>query len=216
MQNNPQPRFSEYTIAEELANSITHGFGALISIVGFILLYIQASTYGTDIHVISYSIFSVSLIALYLASTLYHSYSNTRFYRILKKIDHLTIYFLIAGTYSPLMLVGIESNNGWIMLEIIWSLAILSCILKFSKNKLLQKIAFINYLLMGWLVMIVFDELIIGIPLISIYLLVVGGVLYTTGVIFYLWDSLPFNHSIWHGFVLGGSVSHYFSIYNII
>jgi len=192
MQNNSQTRLSEYTIAEELANSITHGFGALISIVGFILLYIQASTYGTDIHVISYSIFSVSLIALYLASTLYHAYSNTRFHKILKKIDHLTIYFLIAGTYSPLMLVGIESNNGWIMLEIIWSLAIFSCILKFSKNRLLQKIAFINYLL------------------------VVGGVLYTTGVIFYLWDSLPFNHSIWHGFVLGGSVSHYFSIYNII
>jgi hemolysin III len=216
MQNNSQTRLSEYTIAEELANSITHGFGALISIVGFILLYIQASTYGTDIHVISYSIFSVSLIALYLASTLYHAYSNTRFHKILKKIDHLTIYFLIAGTYSPLMLVGIESNNGWIMLEIIWSLAIFSCILKFSKNRLLQKIAFINYLLMGWLVIIVFDELIVGIPLISIYLLVVGGVLYTTGVIFYLWDSLPFNHSIWHGFVLGGSVSHYFSIYNII
>jgi hemolysin III len=216
MQNNPQTRLSEYTIGEELANSITHGFGALISIVGFILLYIQASTYGTDIHVISYSIFSVSLIALYLASTLYHAYSNTRFHKILKKIDHLTIYFLIAGTYSPLMLVGIESNNGWIMLEIIWSLAIFSCILKFSKNRLLQKIAFINYLLMGWLVIIVFDELIVGIPLISIYLLVVGGVLYTTGVIFYLWDSLPFNHSIWHGFVLGGSVSHYFSIYNII
>lgn len=216
MQNNPQLRLSEYTIAEELANSITHGLGALISIVGFIILYIQANTYGTDIHVISYSIFSVSLISLYLASTLYHSYSNTRFHRILKKIDHLTIYFLIAGTYSPLMLVGIESNNGWIMLEIIWSLAIFSCILKCSKNKLFQKIAFINYLLMGWLVIIVFDELIIGIPLISIYLLVVGGVLYTTGVIFYLWDSLPFNHSIWHGFVLGGSVSHYFSIYNII
>lgn len=216
MKNNLKPCLSEYSIAEELANSITHGFGFLISIIGFIILYIQASTYGTYIHVISYSIFGVSLITLYCSSTLYHSYSNTRFHKILKKIDHLTIYFLIAGTYSPLMLVGIEGNNGWIMLKIIWSLAIFSCILKFSKNKLLQKIAFINYLLMGWLVIIIFDELIVGIPLISLYLLVAGGVLYTTGIIFYLWDSLPFNHSIWHGFVLGGSVSHYFSIYNII
>lgn len=216
MKNNLKPRLSEYTIAEELANSITHGVGALISIIGFIILYIQASTYGTDIHVISYSIFGISLITLYFSSTLYHSYSNTRFHRILKKIDHLTIYFLTAGTYSPLMLVGIESNNGWIMLKIIWGLAIFSCILKFSKNRLLQKIAFINYLLMGWLVVIVFDELIVGIPLISLYLLVAGGILYTAGVIFYLWDKLPFNHSIWHVFVLGGSFLHYFSIYNII
>ena len=114
------------------------------------------------------------------------------------------------------MLVGIESNNGWIMFKIIWSLAIFSCFLKFNKNSFLQKVAFISYLLMGWLVIIVFDELIVGLPLISLYLLVVGGILYTTGVIFYLWDNLPFNHSIWHVFVLGGSTSHYFSIYFLI
>ena len=216
MKNNLKPRLSEYSIAEELANSITHGVGALISIIGSIILYIQANTYGTYLHVISYSIFSVSLITLYFSSTLYHSCSNTRFYSLLKKTDHLTIYFLIAGTYSPFMLVGIESNNGWIMFKIIWSLAIFSCFLKFSKNSFLQKVAFISYLLMGWLVIIVFDELIVGIPFISLYLLVVGGILYTTGVIFYLWDNLPFNHSIWHVFVLGGSTSHYFSIYCLI
>ena len=207
---------SEYSLAEMLVNSITHGIGALLSVAGLIILCIQATTYGTYIHVVSYSIFGSTLIILYSSSTLYHSFSNTRFHNLFRKIDHLAIYFLIAGTYSPFMLVGLKGATGWIMFKTIWGLAIIGCILKFSKNKFLQRIAFINYLLMGWLIMVVLDELTANISTKTLYLLVSGGILYTTGVIFYLWDRLPFNNSIWHLFVLGGSASHYFSIYFLI
>ncbi len=209
-------RISEYSIPEELLNSITHGIGALLSVAGLVMLCIQASAYGSYIHIVSYSIFGSTLILLYSSSFLYHTFSNTRFNKVLKKIDHLTIYFLIAGTYSPFTLAVLKESSGWIMFQTIWGLAAVGCVFKFSKNKLLQRLAFINYLLMGWLILIVFDELTISISSKSLYLLVTGGVLYTTGVIFYLWDKLPFNHSIWHLFVLGGSTAHYFSIYFLI
>lgn len=207
---------SKYSLLEELINSISHGIGFILSVIGLIILYIQASTYGTHIHVLSYSIFGVTLIALYSASTLYHYYSNTRFYKTLKIIDHFTIYFLIAGTYSPFMLAVIKGNIGWVMFKTIWVLAILGCILKFSKRKFFQRVAFINYLLMGWLVIFILDQLIICISARSFCLLAIGGILYTVGVVFYLWHNLPFNHSIWHMFVLAGSISHYFAIYYLI
>ncbi len=114
------------------------------------------------------------------------------------------------------MLIGIEGPVGLIMIKVIWGLVIVSCIFKFSKNKILQKLAFMNYLLMGWLVVIVLDKLFVNISTRSMYLLIAGGLFYTIGVIFYLWEKLPFNHSIWHLFVLGGSTSHYFSIYSLL
>lgn len=210
------PRISDYSFTEELFNCLTHGAGLVLGIIGLVALCIQASAYGTEMHLISYVIFGSSLILLYLASTLYHSFSNTRFHRLLKKIDHLAIYFLIAGTYSPLMLVGIKGPSGLMVFKIIWSLVIVNCLFRLSKSVILQQIACANYLLMGWLVVFVFDELITQIPIISVYLLVAGGLLYTFGIIFYCWKKLPFNHSIWHLFVLGGSTSHYFSIYYLL
>ena len=216
MDSSKKIRISEYSFKEELLNVLTHAAGSILSVVGLVVLYIQAEKHGTEMHTISYVIFGTSLIALYLASTLYHSFSNTKFHRFFKKLDHLAIYFLIAGTYSPLMLVGIKSPIGLTMLKIIWSLAFISCIFSLSKYKILRIIAFANYLIMGWLVVLVLDELLLHIPEISVYLLLTGGLLYTSGVIFYLWRKLPFNHSIWHLFVLGGSTSHYFSIYYLL
>ena len=209
-------RISEYGFKEELLNIMTHGVGALLSVIGLIVLCQQANSKGTYLHLVSYIIFGSTLIALYLASTLYHSFANTKFNQFFKKIDHLSIYFLIAGTYSPLMLIGIEGSVGLIMIAVIWGLVVVSCIFRCSKNKILQKIAFINYLLMGWLVLIVLDKLFVSLSTRSIYLLIAGGLFYTVGVIFYLWEKLPFNHSIWHLFVLGGSTSHYFSIYSLL
>jgi hemolysin III len=209
-------RISEYGFKEELLNIITHGAGVLLSIVGLIVLCQQANSKGTYLHLVSYIIFGSTLIALYLASTLYHSFANTKFNQFFKRIDHLSIYFLIAGTYSPLMLLGIEGPVGLIMITVIWGLVVVSCIFRCSKNKILQKIAFINYLLMGWLVVVVLDKLFVNISTRSVYLLIIGGLFYTIGVIFYLWEKLPFNHSIWHLFVLGGSTSHYFSIYSLL
>jgi len=158
-QDRTKIRISEYGFKQELLNIITHGVGTLLSIIGLVVLYQQASSKGTYLHLVSYIVFGSTLVALYLASTLYHSFANTKFNKFFKKIDHLSIYFLIAGTYSPLMLIGLEGPVGWIMIKVIWGLVIVSCIFKFSKNKILQKLAFMNYLLMGWLVVIVLDSL---------------------------------------------------------
>lgn len=216
MNNINKIRISEYSFKEELANSITHGAGVILSIVGLVFLCIQASENGTNQHMLSYIIFGSTLIILYCASTLHHSCSNTKFNKLFKKFDHLAIYFLIGGTYSPFMLVSLENTNGLLMLKIIWGLVALSCIFKFSKYKILRRIAFCNYLVMGWLILFVIDELTLIVPAISIYLLIIGGLFYTLGLAFYFWDRLPFNHSIWHLFVLGGSTSHYFSIYALL
>ena len=216
MSDSNKIRISEYSFKEELMNSITHGIGAILSIIGLIFLCFQASRNGTNLHMISYIIFGSTLILLYCTSTLYHSFSNTKFYQLFKNLDHLAIYFLIAGTYSPFMLVSLKNGNGMLMLQIIWGLVIISCIFKFSKHKTLRNIAFANYVIMGWLILVVLKELTLFIPSISLYLLVIGGLLYSSGLLFYFWDKLPFNHSIWHLFVLGGSTSHYFSIYSLL
>ena len=209
-------RISEYSFKEELMNSLTHGLGVLLSIIGLIVLCLQAAESGTNLHMISYIIFGSTLILLYFASTLYHSFSNTKFHKLFKQFDHLAIYFLIAGTYSPFMLVSLKDGSGMLMLQVIWGLVIISCIFKFSKYKVLRRIAFGNYVIMGWLILLVLSELTLLIPSISLNLLVVGGLLYTFGLLFYFWKKLPFNHSIWHLFVLGGSTSHYFSIYYLL
>jgi hemolysin III len=155
-------------------------------------------------------------MVFYLASTLYHLFSNTTLYYTLKKIDHLSIYFLIAGTYLPLTLIGIKSSACFLILSIVWGLAFVSCFLRLSKYKFLQNVGFMNYLVMGWLIILVKSELSINISSVSYKLLFVGGITYTSGIIFYLWNKLPLNHSIWHVFVLGGSTCHYFSIYNLL
>lgn len=214
--NQNQPRLSHYSFAEEVLNALTHGFGLVLSVIGVVFLIFQATKYGTEIHLFSYIIFGSSLIAVYLSSTLYHSFSNTKFHLLLKKIDHLAIYFLIAGTYTPLLLIGINGPKSIVMLWVVWSLVLVSCYCKLSKNKILQKIAFLNYLIMGWLIVVIFDEVMLHMPQTSLYLLMVGGILYTSGVIFYCWEKLRFSHSIWHMFVLGGSTSHYFSIYFLL
>lgn len=216
MSSNIKERISEYSEKEELLNILTHGVGMLLSIIGFVILCNQAAEFGTDMHFISYGIFGITLIALYLASTLYHSFANTKFNKLFKKIDHISIYFLIAGTYSPLMIVGIDTPSSTLMIKVIWGLAFVSCIFKFSKYKILRNIAFANYLIMGWLVVIILDELKLSLPSNSLYLLVAGGLFYTIGVIFYLWEKLPYNHSIWHLFVLSGSTAHYLSIYSLL
>jgi hemolysin III len=209
-------RISEYSYAEELLNVLTHAAGSILSVIALIVLYIQADKHGTELHVISYVIFGCSLIALYLASTLYHTFSNTRFHKFFKKLDHIAIYFLIAGTYSPLMLVGIKDEAAVALLKVIWALVFISSVFTFSKYKILRQIAFANYLLMGWMVVIIYDKLLLHVPITSLYLLFIGGIFYTSGVIFYAWNRIPFNHSIWHMFVLGGSTSHFFSIYYLL
>ncbi len=201
-----------YTFGEEIANSITHGIGVLLSIVGLVLLIITAMTYGTTWHIVSFAIFGSTLIALYLASTLYHSIPIASWKQILRKIDHAAIFILIAGTYTPFMLVNLRGVWGWSLFGVIWGLAAAGIALKIACISRFQKLSLAIYILMGWLAVIAAQEMFRTIAPTSLILLFMGGLSYTIGVIFYVWKKLPYNHAIWHLFVLGGSIFHYFAV----
>lgn len=206
----------QYSVGEEIVNSLTHGVGMLLSIAGLVVLVVFAVLYGDNWHIVSFSIFGGTLIVLYGASTLYHSFTNPRVKQIFKKLDHSAIFLLIAGTYTPFVLVSIRGTWGWSLFGVIWALAVAGIIMKFVSIFKFQKLAMVLYVFMGWLGVIAAREIVNGVPLPSLILLVVGGLSYTTGVIFYVARKLPFNHAIWHIFVLCGSVSHYFSVLYIL
>jgi hemolysin III len=205
-----------YTPAEEIANSITHGIGMILSIIGMIILIILASLKGDAWHIVSFSIFGGCLMLLYLASTLYHSIPDPDTKRLFKIIDHSAIYLLIAGTYTPYLLLNLRGAWGWTLFGIIWTLALSGILLKSYYIGRFRKTSVMLYIAMGWLCVIVFDQLIEKLDNLSLVLLISGGIAYTSGVIFYAWKKLPFNHAIWHMFVLTGSICHYFSVLSIL
>jgi len=197
---------------EELANAISHGLGVVLSINGLVLLVVRAALYGDAWQMVSFSIYGSSLILLYLASTLYHSFRNQRIKQILRIFDHSAIYLLIAGSYTPFLLVSLRGPWGWSLLGIIWGLALLGIVFKLIFGAKYEIVSTIFYLLMGWVVIIAIKPLLAALPLAGILWLVAGGLAYTLGVIFFAWEKLPFNHAIWHGFVLAGSIFHFFAI----
>lgn len=201
-----------YTLGEEIANSITHGIGTALSIAGLTLLLVLAAIYGDVWRVVSFAIYGVTLILAYLASTLYHSLQPPRVKHIFRIIDHAAIYLLIAGTYTPFLLVGMRGVWGWTLLVVIWLLALIGVAFKIFAIHRMPMLSTFAYIAMGWLCVAAFNEMLVRIPPGGIAWLVTGGVLYTVGVIFYVWRSLPYNHAIWHMFVLGGSACHYFAI----
>jgi hemolysin III len=202
---------------EALANSLTHGLGVALSILGLILLIIRAVNFGTVWHVVSFSIYGVSLILLYLASTVYHSTASTEPHNlILQRLDHAAIYLLIAGTYTPFMLTNLRGPLGWSILGIVWGIALIGLVLKIGFPNKLKKPTVVLYVLMGWLFVVAFRDAVAQIEVLSLSLLFIGGVLYTSGILFYAWEKLPYSHAIWHLFVLGGSISHFFSVMNIL
>ncbi len=203
---------SEYTPHEEIANSITHGIGVLLSIAGLAVLVTFASSRGDIWHIVSCSIYGVTLILLYAASTLYHSIPITRIKGLLRTLDHSAIYLLIAGTYTPFMLVNLRGPWGWSLFGTIWAIALLGIILKTTTFGRLPGISLGFYLVMGWIVVIAIKPLITNLDRGGLELLVLGGLAYTGGVIFYLWEKLPYSHAIWHLFVLAGSAFHFFAI----
>ncbi|MDY6876537.1 MAG: hemolysin III family protein [Chloroflexota bacterium] len=201
-----------YSLGEEIANGITHGIGTGLSVAGLTLLVVLAVLYGDGWRIVSFSIYGSTMVILYLASTLYHSFQNPRVKRVFRIIDHASIYLLIAGTYTPFLLVGIRGTWGWTLLVVIWGLALLGIGFKALFINRFQKISTLFYVLMGWLCVIAWKETLGAIPTGGLILLAAGGVIYTTGIIFYAWKKLPYSHAIWHVFVLGGSVCHYFAI----
>jgi hemolysin III len=209
---NSSPSHKAYTRGEEIANSLIHAFGATLSIAGLVVLVVVAASHGDVWRVVSCSIYGSSLIILYLASALYHGVQLPRAKGVLQIIDHTMIYLLIAGTYTPFLLISLRGAWGWTLMGVIWGLALLGIGFQSIFVRRQGKLSILTYILMGWLCLVALRELLVNVPTGGLIWLAVGGVLYTTGVLFYVWHRLPYNHAIWHLFVLGGSTAHFLSI----
>jgi hemolysin III len=197
---------------EELANSITHGIGLALSVVGLIVLIVLSVTRGNAWHIAGCTVFGVTLVLLYSASTFYHALRAPRFRRILKILDHTAIYLLIAGTYTPFTLVNLRGFWGWMLFSLVWGLSVFGILWKFFHAERFQVISTLIYLAMGWLVLIAIKPVTLALPLSGILWLIAGGFFYTAGVPFFALKRLPYNHAIWHVFVLAGSTCHYLAV----
>ena len=196
----------------ERFNSISHLVGAALALAGLVVLVVFASLQGDPWKIVSFSIYGASLFLLYTLSTLYHSMRG-RAKKIFKKLDHVAIYLLIAGSYTPFTLVTLRGTWGWTLFIIIWGLAIVGIIVDSRHKKGSRAIQMVIYLLMGWLILVAMYPLIQALPKGGLVLLVLGGVFYTSGIIFYaLDDRMNHAHGIWHLFVLAGSISHYLAV----
>ena len=209
---NSYQQVSEYSCAEEVANSITHGLGMLLSIGGLAVLVGFASVYGNAWHITACSIFGATLILSYASSTLYHSIPIPAAKRVLKVVDHAAIYLLIAGTYTPFTLVSLRGPWGWSLFGTIWGLALLGVVLKITMLGRIRGVSTVIYLAMGWIVLVAVKPMLSSVDAGGLILLLSGGLAYSAGVVFYIWRRLPFNHAIWHLFVLTGSFCHFFAI----
>lgn len=205
-----------YTKKEEIANSITGGIGILLGVAGMVLLLILAAVNGDAWLIVSFTIYGISLVTLNLASTLYHAVQNPRIKVHFQKFDHAAIYLLIAGTYTPFLLISVQGSVGWTLLILIWGIAVLGIAFKAFFLEKFVKLSIAGYVLMGWLGVIVGRQILSSIPQPALYWLAVGGVLYTGGIIFFVWRKIPYNHTIWHLFVLAGSLCHLVAVYNLV
>jgi hemolysin III len=198
--------------AEELANSLTHGVGLALSIAGFVVLVILAAMRGSAWRIVSCAVYGSTLICLYASSTLYHGIRSRRLKRVLKICDHSAIYLLIAGTYTPFLLVNLRGSWGWSLFAVIWGLAMAGILFKVWFVEHFPVFSTAVYLLMGWLALVAVKPMLLRVPHSGLLWLLAGGVLYTVGVVFYAWKNVPYNHAIWHGFVLAGSTCHYLAV----
>ena len=205
---------SGYSVTEEVANSISHGLGMVFGIVGLVLLLMQAVSHGADaLSITSLSIYGASMILLYLASTLYHAIPFERAKRALKTFDHCAIYLLIAGTYTPFLLITLRTPLAITLMAVIWAIALIGIVLKIAFVYRFKRLSLATYLTMGWLSLIAIYPLAMSLATGGLVLLAAGGIVYSIGVVFYVNKRIPYNHAIWHLFVLGGTVLHFLAIY---
>jgi len=202
---------------DELASTVTHSIGLGLSIVGFAALLILAIVHGGAWQIVSCAVYGVTLVCLYACSTLYHGLPSRRVKHILRILDHSAIFLLIAGTYTPFLLVNLRGGWGWSLLGIVWSLAAAGIVLKVWFVDCRPILSTGVYVLMGWLALIAVKPIFLVVPTIGLIWLVAGGLMYTVGVAFYAWKRFPYNHTIWHLFVVAGSTCHYFAVvYSVI
>ncbi len=212
-QKSPTLKTSSYSVGEEIANAVTHGVAALMSVAGLAVLVGFAVAYsGSPTVITAVSVFGASMVFLYVASTLYHAIPNPRAKRILQRLDHSMIFVLIAGSYTPFCLVTLEGVTGIALCIAVWAIAIAGIALQ---GLLIQKSKWLNsllYLAMGWLVILVIEPLIENLPQGGLWLLTAGGLAYSLGVIFYIWKRLPYSHAIWHVFVFAGTLLQFLAV----
>jgi hemolysin III len=199
-------------MAEEIANSITHGFGIVLAIAALGVLTSFASIHGNAWHIVSVSVYGTTLILLYTASTLYHSIQYPRAKNILQILDHSAIFLLIAGTYTPFTLVSLRGPWGWSLFGVVWGLAVLGTLFQLPAMRRWRKVSMALYIGMGWSVVVAIKPLIASVAVGGIVFLVLGGLAYTAGVVFYKWKRLKYHHAVWHLFVLAGSIFHFLAI----
>ena len=201
-----------YSFADELASSVIHGVGIVLSIAGLATLVAFAALHGNALTVVACAVFGASLVLLYTASTLYHSVSVVSAKPALRAFDHIAIYVLIAGTYTPFTLIALPGMWGWSLFAAVWTLALLGSALELGLLGRYRKLAVLLYVGMGWIGMIAFKPLSEHLQSGGTALLLAGGLAYTLGVPFYLWRGLPYHHALWHVFVLAGSVLHFLAV----
>ena len=202
-----------YPFWEEFVNVLSHGVGLLLSIAALTLMVVFASLDGNAWHIVGAAIFGASLVVLYLASTLFHGVRKPDVRKWLNVLDHAAIYILIAGTYTPFLLVTLNGAWGWSLFGVIWGLAIAGVVFKIFFTGRFNAVSTIVYVLMGWLIVIAIVPLFENLPTAGLIWLVAGGISYSVGAVFFMFDRLPFNHAIFHFLVLGGSVCHFFAVF---
>lgn len=202
-----------YTRREEIVNAITHGIGALLSIAALILLIVFASINGDPWKVVSVTVYGATMLIMYLSSTLVHSFPPGKLKDLFEIFDHSSIYLFIAGTYTPLLLVILRGTFGWTLFGVVWGIALIGIIFKAFFTKRFMILSTLFYIIMGWIITVAWKPLTASMAEQGVILLIVGGLCYTVGTIFYVWRSFPHHHAVWHLFVLAGSTLHFFTIF---
>lgn len=210
------PLAHHQTLGEEIANSITHGTGVGLSIAALVILVVFAAKQSDAWKVVSFSIYGATLITLYLASTLYHAFPQPTVKRFFRILDHCSIFLLIAGTYTPVTIGTLRGPWGWTLFGITWVLAIGGINLKIFALGKFKVLSLLIYVGMGWMALIAIKPLMRQMPASFLMWLLIGGLCYTLGIIFFVMKKLPYHHSVWHLFVLGGSISHFFGMLQLL
>jgi hemolysin III len=198
--------------AEEVANSITHGVGLVLSSAGWAALMVLAYLFGDTWHLISCGIYGGTLVFLYAASTLYHSARKLRYKRVLRVVDHAAIFLLIAGSYTPFAMGALRDGFAWTLLTVVWGIALVGLLFKLFSRRRFHWSTSALYIIMGWMGVLLINPMLDVLPLGALLWVIAGGLAYTVGIIFYGWHALPYSHAIWHLFVLAGSIFHYIAV----
>ncbi|MCG3084391.1 hemolysin III family protein [Anoxybacillus sp. LAT_35] len=205
-----------FTKEEEIVHAITHGIGAVFSIAALVILTVMAAMYGNAWHVVSFTLFGSTMLILYLSSTIVHALPEGRWKRLFEIFDHSAIYFFIAGTYTPFLFLAVRGAIGWTLFGIVWGLALFGTVFKcFFVDRFLYTSTII-YIIMGWLIVFAWKPLVSSLSPNGVLYLVIGGILYTVGAVFYVWRGFKFHHAVWHLFVLGGSVAHFLAVFVLL